>query len=103
MGVIISLVLCSIIFGLIGIIGVFLAMMSPMILDSPGSENNKIKITTVISILTFPFACFLSIIISWILFNFGFEYRACLIFIAPLINLLIFGSMLILLGLLGKK
>lgn len=48
------------IWGWLGMIGMFPAGMSCMLLDAPGSEKNRATVVLVLSIATFPIVCLVS-------------------------------------------
>lgn len=47
-------------------IGAFMALMSPMIFDAPGSEENPPVILLFSSIVSFPLLCIVGVALGWI-------------------------------------
>ena len=47
------------------VIGGFMAMMSVMMFDAPGSEHNPAVILLFCSMVAFPLACIVAVILGW--------------------------------------
>ena len=48
------------------VVGAGLALMSAMLFDAPGSENNRALIVLALSLVAFPIACLVSIPCAWV-------------------------------------
>jgi hypothetical protein len=48
------------------VIGAFMALMSVMMFDAPGSERNPAVILLFSSVVAFPLACIVGVILGWI-------------------------------------
>lgn len=66
-------------------VGGFMALMSVMLFDSPGSERNAAVILFFISMVAFPLACIAGIVMAWIAFGRGRDRRALWLSLLPLI------------------
>ncbi|HEY9764065.1 MAG TPA: hypothetical protein V6D07_16150 [Trichocoleus sp.] len=80
------------------VVGVFPAVMTPMMFDSPGSLENPATVIFALSVATFPIVCILAVILSWltallpIMARFPQHYTwACTLTGLPLINVVIGG------------
>ena len=65
----IYLIVASAIFGILILPSLPMIMMSPMMFDSPGSENSLPTIIFVLSLVAYPFVTVFGIAVSWILFS----------------------------------
>lgn len=63
------LITANIIFGILFIGSILPVMISPMMFDSPGSENYFTTWLLFLGVVTFPISCILSFIIPWILYK----------------------------------
>ena len=62
----IGLVLNTVLWAAIAMPSLGAALMSPMMFDAPGSQKNPILQVAFWSILTFPLALILAIVVSWV-------------------------------------
>ena len=83
------LIITSIFLLVVGLISVVPAMMSFMMFDAPGSEKNPTTIILFCSVLTFPAACLLAIVLSWILYACQRQRTACWAAFLPIANLIV--------------
>ncbi|MBD2258048.1 hypothetical protein [Pseudanabaena sp. FACHB-2040] len=80
------------------VIGVFPAVMTPMMFDAPGSMENPATVTLAIGVATFPIVCVLAVVLSWtvallpVLAQFPQHYSwACALTGLPLVNVVVAG------------
>ena len=85
----IYLIVASIIFGILILPSLPMIIMSPMMFDSPGSENSIPTITLVISLVAYPFVTVFSIAVSWIAFVKRRHLFAIIAASLPILNILI--------------
>ncbi|WP_169090951.1 hypothetical protein [Paenibacillus sp. PL91] len=90
-----TLLISQILFGLFTIVWFFVALMSVMIFDSPGSANLFWPVVLFIINWLYPVALILSIIVSWILYRFGKMKTAVTVAMVPLIWVLAFAVLFI--------
>lgn len=83
------LIVCTIIFGTIGVVAFFPLLLSGMVFDAPGSDLNLINWVLFISLFIFSPLCLLFIFVSWGLYSCGFYDKAKKIFFLPVINILV--------------
>ncbi len=58
-------VIATVLYILLGIIGLFMSLFSVMLFDAPGSENNPFTWLAVLAICSLPITCLVSLIGSW--------------------------------------
>jgi hypothetical protein len=63
-------IVASVVWGVLFFAGLFMAMMSPMMFDAPGSEKNGHVIVMFVSVLAFPILCLVSILATWLTWRF---------------------------------
>ena len=63
-------IIASVVWGVSLFIGVFMAMMSVMMFDAPGSQNNPRVIAMFVSVVSFPVLCLVSILATWLAWRF---------------------------------
>ncbi len=81
-----TLLISSVVFGLLGIALFIPLLMSVMAFDAPGSEQQVATWIVFLCLFTFSPICILSIVCSWILYGFE-KYRfAKIISLSPLVN-----------------
>lgn len=56
--------------GVLFFAGALMAMMSPMMFDSPGSESNPHVIALFAAVVSFPILCLVSIVATWLTWRF---------------------------------
>ncbi|OBZ13752.1 hypothetical protein [Bacillus sp. FJAT-26390] len=83
-----TLLISQILFGLFTFIWFFVALMSVMIFDSPGSEKLFWPVLLFIINWLYPVALILSIIVSWVLYRLDKMKTAITIAMVPLIWIL---------------
>ena len=79
----------TIIFLFAGFGGCGMAMMSPMMFDSPAAAENIPTMILFISILIFPLSCFIGVFVSWRKFNSGSTVEARQFMLMPVINFIV--------------
>ncbi|MEW7279227.1 hypothetical protein ABW636_11595 [Aquimarina sp. 2201CG1-2-11] len=85
----IYLIIASAVFGFLILPALPMIMMSPMLFDSPGSENSIPTVTLAISLITYPITTIIGSIIAWILFT-KKKYLIAIIFASvPILNILV--------------
>lgn len=84
-----TLILTSVLFGLLIIPGVGVIMISPMVFDAPESQRNPKVLPFVIALVSYPVIAFLSIIGSWILYKLKRYKAAILVSLLPLLPVFI--------------
>lgn len=82
------LIVTTIVFGCLGLIGVLGAFSSFFLFDAPGSEKNLAVWVLFWSLLTFPVVCVVAIAASWIVFALKRFVLARCVSLLPLLNLL---------------
>ncbi|MGO4695880.1 hypothetical protein AB4Z50_16525 [Paenibacillus sp. 2TAB26] len=93
--VFLTMLISQILFGLFTLVWLFVALMSVMMFDSPGSENLFWPVLLFIVIWLYPVALILSIIASWVLYRFNKMKIAVTIAMVPLIWVLpLFGFLI---------
>lgn len=83
------LIVASIIFGVLILPSLPLILMSPMMFDSPGSEDSITTITLVLSIVTYPIVSFIGIAMSWVLYIKHKNVIALICVNLPILNIII--------------
>jgi hypothetical protein len=86
-GALITLIIATIIFALAITPGVYVAMMSVMLFDAPGSTENQSILNFFYAIVSFPVLCILSNV-SWIFYAFRLYRTAIFVSLSPLLSLL---------------
>lgn len=86
-GALITLIIATIVFALAVTPGVYVAMMSVMLFDAPGSTENQSVLNFFYSIVSFPIMCIVSNV-SWIFYAFKLYKTAIFISLSPLLSLL---------------
>jgi hypothetical protein len=86
-GALITLISATIIFALAITPGVWVAMMSVMLFDAPGSTENPSVVAFFYSIVSFPVMCGLSPI-SWIFYALKLYKTAIIISLSPLLSII---------------
>ncbi len=85
----IFLIVASILFGILILPSLPMIMMSPMMFDSPGSEDSTSTIILVLSLVAYPVITVFGIVVGWILFA-KQKYLFSIVFATlPLLNILI--------------
>jgi len=88
----------NIAFGVVGALACPFALVSPMMFDKPGPESDSVRLLVVLTILTFPLTCLLSVVLSRVWWKRG-AYRAAWVAAGlPAIWLAIIVTQLFLLG-----
>ncbi len=85
----IYLIVSSIIFGILILPSLPMIMMSPMMFDSPGSEDSIPTIVLVLSIVAYPFVTCVGIITAWILFAKRKHFLAIIFSCFPILNIIV--------------
>jgi hypothetical protein len=83
-----TLILTSLIFGLLLVPGFGAMMISPMVFDAPDSQKNPRIIAFAVALVSYPILASLSIIGSWVLYALKFYRIAIWISLLPLLSLL---------------
>jgi len=86
-GALVVLIIATIVFALAITPGVYMAMMSVMLFDAPGSTENQAILNFFYAIVSFPVMCILSNI-SWVFYAFKLYRTAIIISLSPLLSLL---------------
>ena len=86
-GALITLISATIIFALAITPGVWVAMMSVMLFDAPGSTENPSVVAFFYSIVSFPVMCGLSPI-SWIFYAFKLYKTAIFVSLSPILSII---------------
>ena len=81
------LTICSVIFGLSGLVLCVPLLFSVMVFDSPSSDSNPLAWMVFISLFTFAPICLISIVTSWSLFSSSAFQSAKLVSLTPLLNI----------------
>lgn len=82
------IIFLNILFGFIGVFSILLALTSPMLFDSPGSENNNIVWVMFWSAITLPITSLISVVASIIfLCKKSYNKIALSILLIPTMNL----------------
>ncbi|MDY8134117.1 hypothetical protein [Aquimarina sp. 2201CG5-10] len=85
----IYLIVTSVLFGILIFPSLPMIMMSPMMFDSPGSENSIPTIILVISIIAYPILTVIGIALGWFLFTKRKNLIAVLFASLPILNIII--------------
>ncbi len=80
------LIAATVIWLLAGLVGLLMAGFSVMIFDAPGSTSNPGAILLFLSIVSFPPACALAILVAWISFSTNKLRFACWSTLLPLVS-----------------
>jgi hypothetical protein len=80
--------------GLLGVLGIFPALLSVMLFDAPGSENQPATRLAAECIVMFPIACLFGLSVGWSVFRQGRERWALAIVCTPLLVILLFVASL---------
>jgi len=83
----IILIVTSIFFALAIIPGIYIAMMSVMLFDAPGSEKNPAVLAFFYTVVSFPILCGVSFT-SWIFFILKLYKTSVVVSLLPLLSLL---------------
>lgn len=87
----------NVLFGAIGLLSIFVALMSVMLFDAPGSENNTYLWVLFWLLALFPVSCFFSIMVSNIfIFKYQQYKKALWVFIVPCILVVLIISSVVL-------
>jgi hypothetical protein len=86
-GALITLIVATIVFALAVTPGVYVAMMSVMLFDAPGSTENTSILNFFYAIVSFPVMCIVSNV-SWIFYAFKLYKTAIYISLSPILSLL---------------
>jgi hypothetical protein len=89
------LIVATILFSLVGLLGILPALTSFFIFDAPGSEKNPATIVLFFSALTLPIVCLLSIATAWVIYARKHFAAACCIALIPVVNLISGGAALL--------
>lgn len=93
--VFLTMLISQIFFGLFTLVWLFVALMSVMMFDNPGTENVFWPVLLFIVNWLYPVALILSIIISWVLYRYNKMKTAVTIAMIPLIWVLALGVLLL--------
>jgi hypothetical protein len=86
-GTLVTLIISTILFLLLIIPGIYVAMMSVMLFDAPGSTENPSVVAFFYSIVSFPVMCGLSPI-SWIFYAFKLYKTALFVSLSPILSII---------------
>jgi hypothetical protein len=86
-GALITLIIATILFALAVTPGVYVAMMSVMLFDAPGSAENTSIVYFFYAIVSFPVMCIVSNV-SWIFYAFKLFRTAIIISLSPILSLI---------------
>jgi len=86
-GTLVTLIITTILFLLLITPGVYVAMMSVMLFDAPGSTENPTVVGFFYSIVSFPVMCGLSPI-SWIFYALKLYKTAIIISLSPVLSII---------------
>ena len=89
------LIIATVIFSLGGLLGVLPAITSVFLFDAPGSESNAATVVLFVNALTFPLACLVSVVASWVLYAVKRYTLACVLALLPLVNVIFGGGALL--------
>ena len=81
------LIATTVVLCLVGLGGLALAVTSLFLFDAPGSEKNPATILLFVCALTLPVTSILSIAVPWIFYARKHYRAACLLALAPVLNL----------------
>jgi hypothetical protein len=87
-GALVVLIIATIVFALAITPGVYVAMMSVMLFDAPGSTENQTILNFFYAIVSFPVMCILSNI-SWVFYAFKLYRTAIVISLSPVLSLVV--------------
>jgi hypothetical protein len=96
------LIVTTAIFGIAGLFGIIPAVFSCMIFDAPGSMANPLAWLFILVVGSFPFVCLGAIACGWTCYLARWDRWACLVALAPLVNVLALALILWAGGELGK-
>ncbi|MCK8521995.1 hypothetical protein M0D21_10480 [Aquimarina sp. D1M17] len=85
----IYLIVTSILFGILILPSLPMIMMSPMMFDSPGSEDSTPTIILVLSLVAYPVVTVFGIVVGWILFAKQKHFLSIIFATLPLLNILV--------------
>jgi hypothetical protein len=91
----IYLIVATVLLVITGFVGFAPAMMSPMMFDSPGSDEDPATLLLFSSMVSFPAVCLLAIPLAWIVHVFQKHRLAIFCTLLPLVNLVV-GSLALL-------
>jgi hypothetical protein len=83
----VNLVITTIFFAVTGVVGLLIAPIAFMGFDAPGSERNPLVWIAVLTVVSYPFLCFLAIAGGWILFALHKDRGATLCSLVPMVNI----------------
>jgi hypothetical protein len=83
-----TLLLTSVLFGLLMIPGVGAVMISPMVFESPASNENPTLVAFTVALVSYPVLALLSIPGSWVAYARKHYRAAMLISLLPLLSIL---------------
>ena len=81
------LAFASFVVAIAGFFGIFVAAVSGMAFDSPGTENDPLAMILFLSGCTFPLVCLCAIVVSWIALRHYRYVLACTLIWLPLVNI----------------
>ncbi|WP_419875038.1 hypothetical protein [Candidatus Pristimantibacillus sp. PTI5] len=90
-----TLLISQILFGLFTLVWLFVALMSVMMFDNPGTENVFWPVLLFIVNWLYPVALILSIIVSWVLYRYDKMKTAVIIAMIPLLWVLAIGGFML--------
>ncbi|MDQ8737864.1 hypothetical protein [Paenibacillus sp. LHD-38] len=90
-----TMLISQIFFGLFTLVWLFVALMSVMMFDNPGTENVFWPVLLFIVNWLYPVALILSIIVSWVLYRYNKMKTAVTIAMIPLIWVLAIGGFML--------
>lgn len=82
------LIIINVFFGLCMIPAFFMALMSVMLFDSPGSTESSLTWTLFFSLISFPILCLLSIPFTWVFYKKEKPKAALWVSLSPLFSVL---------------
>lgn len=88
------IVLASWAVGALGVLGTFPALLSVMLFDAPGAEDQPATRFAAECLVMFPIACLVGINVGWSRFRQGQERAGLLIVCAPLLVVVLFVATL---------
>ena len=86
-GALITLIIATIVFALAVTPGVYVAMMSVMLFDAPGSSENQTILNFFYAIVSFPVMCIVSNV-SWVFYAFKLFRTAIIVSLSPIFSLI---------------
>ncbi|MFL1895987.1 hypothetical protein ACJRPK_09815 [Aquimarina sp. 2-A2] len=85
----IYLVVCTILLTLLAFASLPMAMMSPMLFDSPGSDENMSTVTLFVAVISFPLIVLFAIPGGWMLHHYKRYVLSKIAISLPILNIII--------------